>query len=99
MENVLVKLINPESGSAAEALGINPERETQLDKFIQHELIDKESYGEIIAEVSKQCKHVNELAYVAFMTGHISGHRCKSHSRTISLRDMLGQAGDEGEGE
>ena len=69
--NLIVSEITA-SGSLAEALGISEERAERLVHLIKHAWIDESRISGVIASVSKECTHANELAYVGLIVGRVN---------------------------
>ena len=78
-----IKIIDPENGNIATALGISPEREKELDELIDADtqrIVEnviknngKEGMSEQIERLTEYSRHVNETAYICFMCGTIAG--------------------------
>lgn len=70
-----VIIIDDESDSIPEVLGITKERELELDKLIQECGEREKTITDIFASVSKSVRHANELAYCIF---HVGSHMGRS---------------------
>jgi hypothetical protein len=65
-----VIIIDDESDQIPTVLGITPEREQELnDLVVSTYQIEDSTVTDNFVEISKQCKHVNELAYAIFHLG------------------------------
>jgi len=58
------------SNSVTESLGINDERRNELIKAIMRAEIDADSVTGVAEIISKECKHPNELFFIAFSYGY-----------------------------
>jgi len=58
------------SNSINESLGITDERRNELIKTIMRAEIDADSVTSVAEIVSKECKHPNELFFIAFSYGY-----------------------------
>lgn len=67
-----VILIDDESTNIARVLGISEEREDQLEEIVKS-VYEKEdsTITDNLVEISKHCRHANELAYCCF---HVGAH-------------------------
>ena len=71
-EYVTVKIIDDESETITGTLGISDERRHELYEITKTALVN-ENITTILAEVSKDVTHPNELAFVCFLVGHRVG--------------------------
>jgi hypothetical protein len=58
------------SNSVTESLGITEERRTELIKTIMRAEIDGDCVTSVAEIISKECKHPNELFFIAFTYGY-----------------------------
>lgn len=58
------------SSSVTESLGITGERRNELIKTIMRAEIDADSITGVAELISKECKHPNELFFIAFSYGY-----------------------------
>jgi len=69
--NLVVIEIEKETGSLTEGLGVSPERANHLSK-LTHEVFHKsDNIVEVLATVSKECVHANELFFVSHVTANL----------------------------
>jgi len=68
-EYVTVKIIDDENETITGTLGISDERRHELYEITKTALVN-ENISTILAEVSKDVTHPNELAFVCFLVGH-----------------------------
>jgi len=71
-EYVTVKIIDDESETITGTLGISDERRNELYEITKSALVN-ETITTVLAEVSKDVTHPNELAFVSFLVGHRVG--------------------------
>lgn len=71
-EYVTVKIIDDESETITGTLGISDERRNELYEITKSALVN-ETITTVLAEVSKNVTHPNELAFVSFLVGHRIG--------------------------
>lgn len=71
-EYVTVKIIDDENETISGTLGISDERKNELYEITKTALVN-ENITTILAEVSKDVTHPNELAFVCFLVGHNLG--------------------------
>ena len=64
-----VREIQPDGQTVAESLGITPERADELCTMVATETEYANVISTIISNVSKECVHPNEVAYVSFVVG------------------------------
>lgn len=68
-----VIIIDDESERIPDVLGITPEREKEIDKILSNGFEKCDTITDVLACVSKSCKHANELAYAVFHVGAFMG--------------------------
>jgi hypothetical protein len=84
-----VIIIDDESTNIAKVLGISEEREDQLEEIISKIYhVEDSTITDNFVEVSKHCRHANELAFCCF---HIGAHAGKS--RTLNKLNQDGGLG------
>jgi hypothetical protein len=84
--SLIVIEIERETGSLTESLAISPERAEHLHK-LTHEVFHKsENIVEVLAIVSKECVHANELFYVS----HITANLQRDHQPPRFIQAILG---------
>lgn len=71
-EYVTVKIIDDEDETITGTLGISDERRHELYEITKTALVN-ENITTVLAEVSKDVTHPNELAFVCFLVGHRVG--------------------------
>lgn len=82
-----VIVIDDESTNIARVLGISEEREDQLEKIIQEIYrVEDSTITDSFVEISKNCRHANELAYCCF---HVGVHNGKNHVLKALSEDGL----------
>lgn len=75
-----VIVIDDESTTIARVLGISEEREDELEEIIKEIYhVEDSTITDNFVEISKHCKHANELAFCCF---HVGAHTGKN--RTLS---------------
>jgi hypothetical protein len=86
-----VIIIDDESDQIPTVLGITPEREEELnDLVISTYEIEDSTVTDNFVEISKQCKHANELAYAIFHLGaHIGKKRVITEFAKHGLSSIL----------
>jgi hypothetical protein len=63
--NVIVTMVNADSKNLAEQLGISEERVIELAEEVSNMRVSTDPLmAEVMAEISKICKHPNELSYL-----------------------------------
>ena len=67
--NLEIKVIQDNSDSFTEAIGISEQRCKELEKAFEHAHVDWEYNSEVAQEVSKICRHPTELLYLGVMIG------------------------------
>lgn len=106
-QNLEVKVINPNEKGTGKAFGIERDRENYLLGRLQEiRGANKEvRITDLIAQISRDCKSINELAFISFVIGvecHVKrdiGHIVKAHSLDPAqfLHKMLGVMDDRAE--
>lgn len=59
--------LDQKTSSIIEGLGISEEREEEISKMVHHHYMMAENVVLAMANVSKECKHANELALAVFI--------------------------------
>lgn len=91
-----VKLIATETESMGSTLGISEERHIQLCDAIKEQVVVKKENDitVMLAELSKVCRHANELAYVSFKLADVlSKQQVLRHNPLAILAQMMGGRG------
>jgi hypothetical protein len=94
LSSLIVKIIEDEDDSLASTFGITEEADKKWQIRI-HQLLEaedakdgKKSLSNIMVILSKECTHANELAYVSFALGRITGDQ--KRDRGSSLAGIVG---------
>ena len=85
-----VVIIDDESDRIPEVLGLDPEREKELDELTELCMKNCKTITDTIAEISKSIKHANELAYCVF---HVGANVGRSKTEAEQLGGLLGLLG------
>lgn len=64
-----VKIVNDETNSLSESIGLTEERKAELTRLTATSMIMTKKISDAINVASKQCKHANELFFVSFIIG------------------------------
>lgn len=90
-----VIIIDDESDKIPEVLGITPEREQELNDLVQSTYETEDStITDNFVEISKQCKHANELAYAIFHLGaHVGKGRAVKKLAESGIGSLLATLG------
>lgn len=73
--SLLVKIIEDNTDSLTESLGITEENSDRLIKDMNRVYRSNSTVSDTMAEMSKHCKHANELIWVGFTLGtHAARH-------------------------
>lgn len=86
--SVKVTALQVGSESFAEALGISPEREAQIDEIMDECHGNTDTYPDAIAAISERLNNVNELAYASFHLGAFAESR---RAKNELLYKLLGE--------
>lgn len=78
-----VVIIDDESDRIPEVLGLDPEREKELDELTEFCMRNCKTITDTIAEISKSVNHANELAYCVFHVGANVG-KSKAEAENLS---------------
>jgi hypothetical protein len=70
-----VLIINDESNEIGETLGISKERFDELIKMTAHAYRNHATITDTFVEIAKNCKHVNELVYMAYVVNDMNTKR------------------------
>ena len=80
-----VIIIDDESSNIGKVLGISDEREDQLQDIVKAAFEgDDTTITDNLAEISKHCKHANELAFCSF---HLGAHIGKGKALEVLMKD------------
>lgn len=90
-----VIIIDDESDKISDVLGITPEREEELQDLVKSTYKTEEStITDNFVEISKQCKHANELAYTIFHLGaHVGKGRAIKELAESGIGSLLATLG------
>lgn len=90
MENPVINCnvveVEPSSSIMPEALGISESRCEELMKQLIHIAIDEQRFSAILAKISQQCKHPNELAFISMQVGKMHNKK-----KAINPLEMFGE--------
>ncbi len=92
--SLIVQIVNDETESLSETLGISEERCEYLGNKLRKGMYAFDTLTDVAHELSKECKHVNEIWWVAMQMG---GNSARANSQDM-LKDLLrGFKGKDGE--
>ncbi len=78
------------AGEVNVELGISTERAKELEKLMRKSLMAYDSLTDVLVEMSKQCKHANELVFVGMQVG---SWYAQKHNPLTGLEDLLKHLG------
>lgn len=89
--NLIVKIIDDDSDQITVNLGISDEEGQRLEKHIFLLLREHPNLSTVLHEISKECKHANQLAFACFALGRVTSN--KSRRRDDDEGTTIGRIG------
>lgn len=84
---IVTATVSPDE-TFARAMSISPERETEIDEFMDKWHGETETYPDALDAISKELNNANELAYVAFHLGAFAESQRTKHEL---LNKLMGE--------
>lgn len=78
MNNFEVTIMNKDTSSILEALGITEERSIELSSKMSESFKNNNTYTNVISETSKLAKNANEIAFISFHLGRFCGQQSQN---------------------